>query len=77
LPSAIQIFLTPIYYSNHRENQQLSGYKAALNQYIKGSTRNELNLYQSENGLKLNIEVELKNSIYYNFSFSFQIIPIK
>ena len=35
----------------------MSGFRASLNQYTRGSVRNELNFYKSDNGVKLNIEV--------------------
>lgn len=56
-PSTVQIIFTPIFYTNKNDNLRLSGYRASLNQYFRGSIRNDLNFYQSENGVKLNIQV--------------------
>jgi hypothetical protein len=60
-PSIMQILLTPIYYHNKKEDSFMSGYKANLKSFSKGSIRNEYDFYKEDYGVNFQVQVKLKN----------------
>ena len=57
-PSSIEIILNPIYYKSVSENIHLKGFKVNHRKYVRGSTYNSLNFFDSGSGVKLRFKVE-------------------
>lgn len=57
----MEILLTPIYYNNKKENSYMSGYKANLKSFSKGSIRNEFDFHREENGVNFQFQVRKIN----------------
>jgi hypothetical protein len=53
----MQILLTPIYYNNKKENSYMTGYKANLKSFSRGSIRNEFDFYKEEVGVNFQVQV--------------------
>jgi hypothetical protein len=58
-PSRIEILLTPIFFTNENNYQNLKGYRASLKEFTKGSIRNELDFYKDSKGVAINFQVNI------------------
>ena len=57
-PSAINIFLTPIYFSRKSDNTHLQGYRLTFNSYERGSITNNISkLFNNDIGLDIKINI--------------------
>jgi hypothetical protein len=70
--STIKILLTPVYYTQTNTDLKLSGYKASLKEYSRGSIKSDLEYFNYKGGVRLDFQV-----YDINFSFYIQLIRYK